>query len=560
MRLVLLTVVVAVAVTVAGCSLSPQPLTLYELSNYAYDKRDRVTADQEPLSGPLGLFEAMARALKYNLDKRVELMQVALRGRELRVAHYSLLPELVANNNYNGRDNYSGGNSVEILAPRRTGEESLQSSTSSDRDVGTFDLAFSWHILDFGLSYIRAQQAADNVLIANEAKRRVVHRIIEDVRAAYWKVVTATRLESGLEVLADRVEAALADTRALSESGDTSPLTALTYERELYEIQREIRRLQGDLATAKAQLAALVNVDPGDDFSIIIPSSLPEPRYLGMGAESMIHNALQNRSELREVAYKKRINFKEARAAILEMLPGISLNVAPNYDTNAFLFNQHWVAWGAKASWNLIKVFNYRARAAVVTAQDDLLDQRALAVTMAIMTQVHVSRARLIHARRQYRTAQDFFDVQVRIRDQIRESLAEGKVSEQTAIREEMNTLVASVKVDLAYVDLQSAFANVYASMGTDPYEEYIYGEGSVEEIEEALRYNWRELGDRLAQGAQPQNGPRYASTSDHKSRLAALLGAPQVLSQPLAWPPNADQKPINLFMQLNALSQYIKN
>ena len=488
-----------VAVLVAGCALSPDPLTIQEFSEYGYDKRQRVTLDQEPLIGPLGLYEAMARAIKYNLDKRVELMQVALRERELAVAHWSLVPELVANSNYNGRDNFSGGNSVEILAPRKTGEQSLQSSTSSDRDVGTFDLAFSWHILDFGLSYIRAQQAADNVLVANEARRRVAHRIIEDVRVAYWKVVTATRLQDGLVELEDRVEAALVDTRALSESGETSPLTALTYERELYEIQREIRDLQAELSTAKAQLAALVNIDPGDDFDIVTPNDQPEPRLLGMGAEDMILTALQNRSELREVAYKQRINEKEARAAILEMLPGISINAAPNYDTNSFLFNQHWIAWGAKATWNLVKVFNYRARRAVIVANDQLLDQRALAVTMAIMTQVHVSRARLIHARRLYRTASELHDVQVRIRQQIRESLAAGKVSEQTAIREEMNTLITSVKLDLAYVDLQSAFANTYASMGTDPYEEYIYGEGSVSELEEALRQNWRELGDRLA-------------------------------------------------------------
>ena len=497
MRHIAYTAIVTIALT--GCAVVPQPLSVGEFSEYGFDKRQRVTLDQEPLYGPLGLYEAMARAIKYNLDKRVELMQVALKNRELEVAHYSLLPELVANSNYNGRDNFSGGNSVEILAPRKTGEESLQSSTSSDRNVGTFDLAFSWHILDFGLSYIRAQQAADNVLIAEEAKRRVVHRIIEDVRAAYWKAVTATRLRRGLSLLEDRVEAALVDTRALSEDGQTSPLTALTYERELFEIQREIRRLQGELSVAKAQLAALVNIDPGDDFSVVIPQSQPEPRLLGMGAEDMILTALQNRSELREVAYKQRINRKEARAAILEMLPGVSLEVAPNYDTNSFLFNQHWIAWGAKASWNLIKVFSYRARSAMIEAQDDLLDQRALAVAMAIMTQVHVSRARLIHARRQYRTAVELHDVQVRIRDQIRDSLAAGKVSEQTAIREEMNTLVTSVKMDLAYVDLQSAFANTYASMGTDPYAEFVYGEGLISEIEDALRQNWRELGDRLA-------------------------------------------------------------
>ena len=113
----------------------------------------------------------------------------------------------------------------------------------------------------------------------------------------------------------------------------------------------------------------------------------------------MIKTALESRSELREVAYKNRINGKEAEAALLELLPGISLTAGPSWNSNQYLYNSNWMAWGAKASWNLMKVFSHRARTAAIDAQDDLLDQRALAVTMAIMTQVHVSRVRLIHAR-----------------------------------------------------------------------------------------------------------------------------------------------------------------
>ncbi len=219
-----------------------------------------------------------------------------------------------------------------------------------------------------------------------------------------------------------------------------------------------------------------------------------------MSAEEMIGEALVSRSELREVAYKERINHEEAHAAILEMLPGISLDSAPNYDSNKYLFNNHWVTWGAKASWNLIKVFSSPAIRAEVEACDDLLDARALAVTMAIMTQVHVSRARLINARRRYRVAEEFYDVQNRILLQIRTALEAGRVSEQIAIREEMNTLVARVNLDLAFVELQNAFANAYASIGQDPFEDgFLSGEESVQELESSLRVKWRLLGDRHA-------------------------------------------------------------
>ncbi len=481
----------------AGCAVSATPLSVDELADYANDKRHRVLAKQEPLTGPLSLYEAMARALKYNLDKRVETMNIALRTKQAHLAHYEKLPGLVVNSGYANRDNYSGGRSVTLLGENEVGDTSLRSSTSSERDVRNADLAFSWHVLDFGLSWVRAKQAADKVLIAEEQKRKVVNRIVEDVRSAYWKTVTAARLLHRLRRLEGRVKRAMKNTQAIAARADSSPLTALTYERELVEIQREIRRLHGDLAVARSQLAALINVDPGSKFSVVVPGHFHQPKIVRLTPDQMISTALENRSELREVAYQERINSKEAEAAILEMLPGVSFNSGPNWNSNTYLFNNHWIAWGAQASWNLMKVFTYPKREATIKAQDYLLDQRALAVTMAIMTQVHVSRARLIHARRKYRSALHYHDVQRRIRGQIRSALDADKVSEQTAIREEMNTLVARVKLDLAYVELQSAFANVHASMGVDPYASLLGDDPDVATLTVSLRDGWRSLGDR---------------------------------------------------------------
>ena len=211
-----------------------------------------------------------------------------------------------------------------------------------------------------------------------------------------------------------------------------------------------------------------MNVDPGLDFRVDMPRRMPEPRFVRLGPEEMVSTALENRSELREAAYNQRINAKEAEAAVLEMLPGVSFESGPNWNSNEYLYNNHWVAWGAKASWNLLKIFTYPARRRQIEANDDLLDARALAVTMAIMTQVHVSRARFIHARRKFRAADSYVDVQRRIAPPD-PPCDRGRQSQRAdAIREEMNYLVALVKRDLAYVDLQGAFANVHASMGQD--------------------------------------------------------------------------------------------
>ena len=98
-----------------------------------------------------------------------------------------------------------------------------------------------------GLSYVRAKQAGDEALIANEMRRKVVNRVIEDVRTAYWRALASEHLVARLRGLEGRVRSAMAESRKLFNDRQTSPVAALTYERELIEIKRELQRMEGEL-------------------------------------------------------------------------------------------------------------------------------------------------------------------------------------------------------------------------------------------------------------------------------------------------------------------------
>lgn len=509
-----------------GCAIIPEPLSDLEVSSFASEVESEVTAGQDVIDGPVSLFDAMSRAIRYNLDHRVQVREAALREQQLGFAHYSMLPAAVINAGFADRNNEAGGGSRRL--PIGTGPIGADTpSTSTERDVFTSDLQLSWNILDFGLSYVRARQASDRILIARENRRKVIHRIVEDVRTVYWRAVTARRLVASLQRLGSRVERAIDDTQSLSSDASASPLTALTFERELVEIKREIQRLSGDLAVANLQLAALMNVRPGTTFHVVIPRKMTPPPFLRLDADDMVSQALERRPELLEVAYEQRINDQDARAALLEMLPSLGASVGPNWSSNALLFNQNYVSWGAQASWNLLKVFSYPARRAEVEARDDLLRTRSLAVTMAIMTQVHVSRAQLIHARRRFKSARHFMHVQRRILRQIRRSLDAGKVSEQTAIREEMNTLVARVKLDLAYVDVQNAYGAAHAAMGINPFAHIDVDRGSVDDLSASLGEGWRALGSTpLLLKARPSS---HAVETD-RQHLSAGADADEVV------------------------------
>jgi outer membrane protein TolC len=268
----------------------------------------------------------------------------------------------------------------------------------------------------------------------------------------------------------------------------------------LVEIKRTIHELQRDLVVAKTQLAALMNLKPGTAFRLA-GGTTGKDLKLALSLNDLIATALTNRPELKEVWYEQRINRQELDAALLELLPGLTPYAGTNYDSNEFLYNSHWLSWGAKASWNLIKVVQYPAKRAVIEAQDRQLDTRALAVTMAVLTQVHVSRIRFMQYSKELETADEVLDVQRRLVGLMRSEAGAERISEQLLIREEMNALVAETKRDVAHAGLQNAYAGVYTSIGLDPFSNDVDLAGDVRSLSGKLRGIWGALGDGGAAG-----------------------------------------------------------
>jgi len=492
-------VLAAASALLAGCATPLKPISAEQHQARERDLSSRVTAEQEPLQGELDLYEAMARAIKYNLDYRVESMEHAVRVADLDFKRHDMLPKLVAQLDHNRRSNDSGGTSRSLL----TGRESLEPSTSTERGVTGADLTLSWDVLDFGLSYVRAQQAADDILMAQERKRKVVNRITEDVRTAYWRAVSAERVVSKMTLLEQATESAMAMAQEQESSGKTAPLAALSYQRELLTIRREMQGLERELGVAKQQLAALINLPVGSDYTLVMPARTLTWERMTLSNEEMIRQAVLNRPELREIAYQVRSLGLEQQAAWMRSLPNLKAFIGINWNSNDYLYNNHWLGMGAQSSWNLINLFRLPLDKARVTAQQNLLDQRSLALTMAVATQVQVSRARYEQRLRELTTARQFHHVQERIMVQTKAGYAADRISRQTLVREQMNTLMAEIRHDMAMADLQNAFANVYASMGVDAFDESMSSQDDVAALSGKLKTLWASRQDALA-GAAP--------------------------------------------------------
>ncbi|MCC6141834.1 MAG: TolC family protein, partial [Nitrospira sp.] len=270
-----------------GCMVTPSPVTKEEIQGRISQDLRAVLAGQEPIEEPMDLYEAIARALRYNLDAKVKAMQQALAHQQLNVAHYSLLPQLAVNAGFDGRNNFSGGAARSLL----DGRPVIEPFTSSDKNVFSGNLSLSWDVLDFGLSYIRAQQAGDNVMIAEEEKRKIAVRLLQDVRSAYWRAVTSERLLPQVQQLDDMVNKSLAQTQLIFDRKLQAPLTPLNYRRDMLNVQREVQKLMRELSTAKLQLASLIGLSPGVHFEVRQPIRSAAVPPVNLDAESLERQA-----------------------------------------------------------------------------------------------------------------------------------------------------------------------------------------------------------------------------------------------------------------------------
>ena len=450
--------------TLAGCGVHPVALSVADRKAALAADQQAMFGNQEPVQGPITLEEAMARALKYNLDSRVKLMEAAVAQRQLDLSNFDLLPKLVAAAGYEHRDNVLGSSSRSVL----TGRQSLEPSTSNDRDQRSGDLGLSWNILDFGVSYYGAKQQADRVLGLQERRRKVVQLLMQQAREAFWQATGAQRLQMQAEPLLVQARRALDDSRQIETSNLTAPLEALSYQRELLELVLQLEGIRGQLMQAKPKLAALMDLEPGRHYELAAADTFDEP-LLAVAPERMEEIALLNRPELIEAAYGERIGLNETHKAMARLLPGVQLSIGAHYDSNSFLVNESWKDVGVRASWNLLNLVNARSIRAAAKAQYDVAREQRLAANVAVLAQVHVAWIDFNSRKQQFQLVRDLSGVEQRMLEHTRNAAAADAKGQLTEIRASTSALMSKLRLYQTYSAFQGAYGQMLTTLGVDP-------------------------------------------------------------------------------------------
>lgn len=449
-----------------ACAVAPAPIQPEEHLARARTDYSLLYKDQQPLSGPLTASEAVARALKYNYDQQLASVETALQSSQFDVAVMNMLPRLAASAGYNVRNNENASSSQSVITRR----QSLEPSTSQDKERGTADLTFSWNLLDFGVGYFQARQQGDRALIAVERRRRVINNIAKEVRSAYWRTATAQRLLPKIDPLLADAEKALKANAEISRNSLEPVLQTLEYRKNLLQVITQLRRLKSDLSVAKAQLAALVNIPPRTEFTVELPPDSPTfPRSLSADLPSLELIALSQRPELREEAYQERVDRNNLYKEMIRLVPGLSVLGGLNYDSNSYLVNNLWAEAGVRATYNLVNLISGPVAIDAARKQIEVSKVRRLALSVAVLTQVNVSYQQYLRSVETLDSAQEISQVEAGIAKAVSDGGLAQAEPEFERIRRGLSAVAAELDRDRAFTDLQASLANLYTSLGFDP-------------------------------------------------------------------------------------------
>ena len=510
--------VLSIGIVVSCAKRNPEPISSEDFLKSAEDDLAKIQEikEQNDLFNKdlkIDLYTAIALAIENNKDLKVKLLETSLANRKIEDVEFEMLPTMAANAGYTGSDRYKTTSSATVPSNDLAGSIGSSYSTSRDRDVNEQDVGFSWNALDFGLSYIRAGQSSDKFLISKELEKKAANNITKDVIRAYWNALSAEKLIKKYDPLLIKVNNALNDSQKIEELLLQKPMDALLYQKELLDIQRALQSQKQSFINAKIELGALMGLLPNEKF-VLVQTDQPL-NELDMKLKHMEKHALVNRPELIENHYEERISIAETKAGMRSLLPGLNFNAAWTSSSNDYLMNKTNFEYGSSIGANLLNVFRAPKLKEVNEMNTEIIQEQRLALSMAVLSQVHISNIEYQMALEEYETADRYYDVSRKITEQVRNAQKIARFGELELIREEASLLVAELRRDIAFSKVQFSVAQVYTSVGVDVTTRESLQIGT-KEFAEIIKKNFKDTGKNFkAIVKKPINKQKPVVTND---------------------------------------------
>lgn len=457
-RFLLLSLVLTIVLP--GCTVKPEPIKEMAVQRRVQTDLGRMFKNQEPAPFRITLHEAMARAVKYNLKRRIKQLEEALAVEDLALTERALWPKTALAAGYSVRDK-------EIVT--NSNNSAIQVVEKDDKQ-GMANLTWTWSILDFGVSYVQARQKADQVLIYRQKRRKSIQNIIQDVRIHYWQAAMTDALVPQIDILLEESKKALADVQRMEAAGQEVPVIAIDNQQILLDTTHKLWEMRKTLVNAKSKLAILMNLPPG---TLFVASSQGrealDDSLVYMPTTALDHYALLHRAELRQEDYQERIGALEVRKVLLKMLPNLTFSEEFSHDSNQYLQNQTWRTLGMQLSWDLFNLVATPKKLTIAKLGKEVVRARRLAYSMATVTQLRIALQSYHISKRDLKIAGDINRLQARKVEAGESDRDRIDNTDIKRIQQRAQSLKSRMEQGLAFARMQSALGRIHLTLGVDP-------------------------------------------------------------------------------------------
>jgi multidrug efflux system outer membrane protein len=448
---------------VCACTVMPQPSSVADRYQEARNNVAQLFAKDE---GPMTLTyeEALARGVRYNFDYRIKLINSALQAGQLKIAEFTMFPDLKTTGSL-----YTRNNDYATFGITSTGQPT-NVLTSTPRTLRSLREGFTWNLLDLGMGYVRARQQGERVLIAEEESRKQLQLLAQDIRIAYWKAYSAQtllreahELQKILNKTESNMQAAIAD--------DLIPKDEiLKFRNAILGGDRQLIELSQKMDKAIIDLKQLLRLPLDQRLTLKAPpASITRVQNLeNLDFKKLDTISLIMRPELASQNYMERIAKLGVKAAILQVFPGITLNQGWNYNSNKFLVNNLWIDKSVDVSWGLLSLVSLPTTIDTAKSQIKYEAMKSMALTLAVMTQTRYATSQYINLAKQYRIAsKQTQNAEAIYRLALNRNLA-SLASKQDVVYAKLQAMIAKMDRDLILADLSTALGELYLSAGFD--------------------------------------------------------------------------------------------
>ncbi len=549
----------------AGCGpLRADPRVLREKN--APEELAQIRAFDPAIESPLTLAAAIDYALKNNLQAKLSEMEKTIQEESVTGRKVAMLPSLLAEAEISEKSRDVASKSINA----NTKAISLDPSISTDRDLQKGTATFTWNLLDFGVGYFRARQAANQAVIAAQRLERAKQKLILEVTRAYGQAVAAR--ESAL--MARKLLARFRDRQnlALEQVQDSlvSAATGLRSEIKYIEGLIQLSEFESRYSNSRASLAQLLGLPPSADITLADMDTATLPTDLALNVDTMESEAIHKRPELSEKDLEQAVTEDEARVALAQMFPSPAFFLRLEYDSNSFLTVHDWYTTGLRATWNLFSIPMQMNNRRIALLKGDYIKQERTALAVAVLAQLHIAWFNYRNAVEQCLLKRNLHDKHAKLVLEMEKLRLVGDINEDDYVQALTQYFFARVQFMGAFAELLAAREMVFNSLGRTAGEDRGYadlhylppGDPVFPSLDEAMRQALAQARDKPE--SRPGQTPRLEPVSPRPEAPAQPQVAPPVsqaeppmasvpetaLAEPVAQPEPAPAAPVSPVVQ----------